>query len=187
MDSSRKGGRVAQPAHREETRRSMGSRMSPYERRGGVTPTEQRGTHAVDRSMATPSTPRGGPTATTGVERIASRARQEPQTRYTALMHHFTVDNLRACFEALDGTKAPGVDGVTMAMYAQHLEANLQALHQKLHQRAYRPQPVRRVEIPKEDGTMRPLGIRCTEDKIVQELTKRILESIYEPVFLDTS
>ena len=161
--------------------------MSPYERRGGVTPTEQRGTHAVDRSMATPPTRRGGPAATTGVERRASRARQEQQTRFTALMHHFTVDNLRACFAALDGTKAPGVDGVTKAMYAQHLEANLQELHRKLHQRSYRPKPVRRVEIPKEDGTMRPLGIRCTEDRIVQELTKRLLESIYEPVFLDTS
>jgi len=72
-------------------------------------------------------------------------------------MHHFTVDNLRACFEALDGTKAPGVDGVTKAMYGQRLEANLQALHRKLHQMSYRPQPVRRIEIPKEDGTMRPL------------------------------
>jgi group II intron reverse transcriptase/maturase len=102
-------------------------------------------------------------------------------------MHHLTVDNLRACFAALDGTKAPGVDGVTKAMYAHNLEDNLQALHRKLHQRSYRPQPVRRVEIPKEDGAMRPLGISCTEDKIVQELTKRILESIYEPVFLDTS
>jgi RNA-directed DNA polymerase len=187
MDSSKEGGRVAQPADREETRRSMGSRMPPYERRGGVTPTEQRGAHAVDRSMATPSIRRDGAPATTGVERIASRARRAPQTRYTALMHHFTVDNLRICFEALDGTKAPGVDGVTKAMYAHNLEENLQALHEKLHHRTYRPQPVRRVEIPKEDGTMRPLGISCTEDKIVQELTKRILESIYEPVFLDTS
>src|SRR5262245_22878412 len=95
MDSSKEGGRVVQPAHREEARRSIGSRMSPYERRSGVTPTEQRGTHAVDRSMATPPTRRGGPAATTGVERIASRARQAPQTRFTALMHHFTVDNLR--------------------------------------------------------------------------------------------
>jgi RNA-directed DNA polymerase len=75
-------------------------------------------------------------------------------------MHHFTVDNLRACFESLDGKKATGVDGVTKAMYGQHLEENLQALHQKLHQRAYRPQPVRRVEIPKDDGSTRPLGIR---------------------------
>ncbi|HSF33595.1 MAG TPA: hypothetical protein VLK82_24395 [Candidatus Tectomicrobia bacterium] len=102
-------------------------------------------------------------------------------------MHHCTVDNLRACFEALEGTKAPGVEGITKAMYGQNLEANLQALHQKLHQRSYRPQPVRRVEIPKGDGTMRPLGISCIEDKIVQEMTRRLLDAIYEPVFLDTS
>jgi len=84
-------------------------------------------------------------------------------------MHHFTVDNLRACFAALDGTKAPGVDGVTKEMYAQHLDTHLQALRTKLFQMSYRPHPVRRVEIPKEDGTTRPLGISCTEDKIVQE------------------
>jgi RNA-directed DNA polymerase len=125
--------------------------------------------------------------ATTGIERIAQRARRQPEAPFTALMHHFTVDNLRACFVALDGTKAPGVDGITKAMYGEHLEDNLQALHRKLHQMSYRPRPVRRVEIPKEDGRMRPLGIGCTEDKIVQELTRQILEAIDEPVFLDTS
>lgn len=187
MGFSTDGSRAAQPVNREETRWSMGSRMSPYERGSGVTPTEQRGAHTTARSMATPSTPRGGPSATTGVERIANRARQEPQTRYTSLMHHFTVDNLRACFEALDGTKAPGVDGVTKAMYGQNLEANLQALYQKLHRMSYRPRPVRRVEIPKEDGSLRPLGISCTEDKIAQEMARRIFDAIYEPVFLDTS
>jgi RNA-directed DNA polymerase len=102
-------------------------------------------------------------------------------------MHHFTVEHLRACFEALDGTKAPGIDGVTKAMYGEHLEDNLQALHQQLRQMAYRPQPVRRVEIPKANGTTRPLGISCTEDKIVQELTRRILEAIYEPGCCETS
>ena len=152
-----------------------------------VTPMERRGTQAGDRSLATSTTRRGGEMAPTGVERIAQRARQEPHTRYTSLMHHFTVDNLRACFESLDGKKATGVDGVTKAMYGQHLEDNLQALHQKLHQMAYRPQPVRRVEIPKDDGSTRPLGISCLEDKIVQEMARRILEAIYEPVFLDTS
>jgi RNA-directed DNA polymerase len=141
----------------------------------------------VAHSMATPPTRRGGPTAATGVEWIAQQARRAPQTRYTALMPHFTVNNLRACCTALDGTKAPGVDGVTKAMYAQDVEENLQALHRHLHQMSYRPQPVRRVDIPKEDGTTRPLGISCTEDKIVQEMTRRILEAIYEPLFLETS
>jgi RNA-directed DNA polymerase len=79
--------------------------------------------------MATSTTPRSGQKTATGVERIARRARQEPQTRYTSLMHHFTVANLRACFESLDGKKAIGVDGVTKAMYGQNLEGNLQALH----------------------------------------------------------
>src|SRR5512132_315473 len=172
---------MVQPGPWQASQRSRGSRMPSYERRSGVTSAEQRGAQPVARSMATSSTRRGGATTTTGVERIAQRARSQPEACFTALMHPFTVDNLRACFMALDGTKAPGVDGITKAMYGQHLEANLQELHQKLHQRSYRPQPVRRVEIPKEDGTMRPLGISCTEDKIVQELTKRILESMYEP------
>jgi RNA-directed DNA polymerase len=105
--------------------------------------------------MATSTTPRGGRETTTGVERIARRARQEPHTRYTSLMHHFTMDNLRACFESLDAKKAVGVDGITKAIYGQGLEANLQDLHRRLHQMSYRPKPVRRVEIPKEDGSMR--------------------------------
>ncbi len=137
--------------------------------------------------MATSTTSRGGRKTTTGVGRIARRARQEPQTRYTSLMHHFTVDNLRACFESLDAKKAIGVDRVTKAMYGHNLEGNLQSLYQRLHQMSYRPKPVRRVEIPKDDGSTRPLGISCLEDKIVQEMARRILEAIYEPVFIDTS
>ena len=187
MDSSTDGGRMTQPAHWKATQRAIGSRRPPYERRGGVTPAEQRGAQVSARSMATPPAPRGGTTATTGIERIARRTRSQPEAPLTTLMHHFTVDNLRACFAALDGTKAPGVDGITKEMYQQHLEDNLQWLHQQLRQMSYQPQPVRRVEIPKEDGSMRPLGISCTEDKIVQELARRILEAIYEPVFLETS
>jgi len=85
---------------------------------------------------------------------------------------------------ALEVTKAPGVDGVTKATYGQNLEENLRALHQKLRQMSYRPQPVRRVEIPR----MAPYAswVSCIEDKIVQEMT-RILEAIYEPVFIKTS
>jgi len=99
---------------------------------------------------------------TTGIERIARRE-QQTATTFTSLMHHYTVDNLRTCFMALEVTKAPGVDGVTKATYGQNLEENLRALHQKLRQMSYRPQPVRRVEIPK-DGTIRLLGISCIED-----------------------
>ncbi len=94
------------------------------------------------------------------IQSIARRARREPRTIFTALMHHFTAANLRACYEALDGTKAPGLDGVTKAMYGQNLDDNLRALHQKLRQLAYRPQPVHRVEIRKEDGTTPPTKLQ---------------------------
>lgn len=137
--------------------------------------------------MATLFTLRGETMTTTGIERIARLARSQPATEFTALMHHYSVDNLRACFESLDGNKALGVDGVSKSGYGQNLEENLRELHQKLLAMSYRPQAVRRVEIPKEDGTRRPLGISCLEDKIVQEMTRRILEAIYEPVFIETS
>ena len=161
--------------------------MPPYARRGGGTPTEHREAQRGARSRATPATRRGGTTATTGSERRATWARQAPQTRSTALMHPCTVDNLRACFAARDGSKAPGVAGVTKAMYGQHLEANLQALHDTLHRMSSRPHPVRRVELPKDDGRMRPWGMSCTEEKMVQERTRRILETIYAPPCIATS
>jgi retron-type reverse transcriptase len=63
-------------------------------------------------------------------------------------------------------------------MYGQHLEANLQALHRKLHKLSYRPRPVRRVEIPYADGGTRTLGSSALADKIVPELARRILETI---------
>lgn len=148
---------------------------------------ERRGTHDVARSMATPTTRSGGVAADTGIERIAKRVRRHPSEPLTALMHHYSVENLRACYESLDGQKALGVDGVTKADYGENLESNLEDLHRRLQQQAYRPQPVRLVEIPKEDGGARPLGISCIEDKIVQEMTRRILEAIYEPVFIETS
>ena len=148
---------------------------------------KRRRAHPDNRSMETLTTHRGGSMATTGVEQIASRARSNHDELFTALMHHFSVENLRACFESLDGNKALGVDGVSKKQYGENLESNLQELHQQLQQLSYRPQPVRQVEIPKEDGSTRPLGIACTEDKIVQEMTRRILEAIYEPAFIDTS
>jgi hypothetical protein len=69
-----RGGRAAQPAHREEAQRRIGSRMPPYERGRGVTPAEPRGARTVTDSMATPATRRGGTPATTGIESTARRA-----------------------------------------------------------------------------------------------------------------
>jgi len=80
-----------------------------------------------------------------------------------------------------------GVDGITKIQYGKKLESNLELLLLKIRNGSYYPKPSRIVEIPKVDGSKRPLAISCTEDKIVQEAVRCILERIYEPHFLDCS
>jgi group II intron reverse transcriptase/maturase len=87
----------------------------------------------------------------------------------------------------LDGTKAVGIDGIKKSKYGEKLEANLQELLIKIRRGSYHPQASRIVEIPKVSGGRRPLAISCFEDKIVQEAVKRIIERIYEPLFVEVS
>jgi len=104
-------------------------------------------------------------------------------------MHHFNEDNLSQCFSALDGKKAVGEDGVTKSEYGEQLPSNIQDLITRMKRMGYRPGPVRQVLIPKEGkpGATRPLGISNFEDKIFQKMMQKVLESIYEPRFLDCS
>ena len=104
-------------------------------------------------------------------------------------MHLFNQESLAACFHALDGRKAVGADGVTKAQYGRHLERNLEELVERMKRMAYRPGPVREVRIPKagKPGATRSLGISNLEDKVVQGMVRKVLEAIYEPVFLDCS
>jgi len=120
---------------------------------------------------------------------IGEKARKESGLVFTSLYHHISdVDNLRACYDALDGRKATGVDGVTKEEYGKNLEGNLRDLSERLKRMGYRPGPKRRSYIPKAGSEKgRPLGISDFEDKIVEEATKRTLEPIYEAVFEDSS
>lgn len=120
---------------------------------------------------------------------IGEKARKEPKLVFTSLYHHITdVDNLRACYNSIDGNKAVGVDGVSKKEYGVNLEENLKDLFCRLKRMGYRPQPKRRTYIPKAGSKKgRPLGISCFEDKIVEESVKRTLEPIYEAVFEDSS
>ena len=121
----------------------------------------------------------------TDLRRIGEKARSDHRLVFTSLYHHVTdVDTLRACYEALPGDRAVGVDGVTKEQYGEKLEENLQGLSQRLRRMGYKPQPKRRSYIPKPGSEKgRPLGISCFEDKLVELALKRVLEPIYEPIF----
>ena len=123
------------------------------------------------------------------LERISVKARAHPDLVFTSLYHHIAdIDHLRACYRMLQGNKAVGVDEVTTSMYAEDLEANLQDLSARLKRMGYRPQPKRRVYIPKPGSEKgRPLGMRSFEDKIVELATKRVLEPLFESLFEECS
>ena len=98
------------------------------------------------------------------------------------------IEHLRACYQLLKGNKAVGVDEVTKSMYAKDREANLQDLSTRLTRMGYKPQPQRRIDIPKPGSeTGRPLGISSFEDKMVALATQRVLELLFEPLFEDCS
>ncbi|RQS65884.1 group II intron reverse transcriptase/maturase [Burkholderia seminalis] len=122
-----------------------------------------------------------------GLDRVRQAARQRKKERFIALLHHVTIDRLRASFFALKRNAAPGVDGLTWRYYEAGLEDHLQRLHAQVHSGAYRALPVRRQYIPKPDGKQRPLGIAALEDKIVQRAVVEVLNAIYEEDFLGFS
>ena len=125
----------------------------------------------------------------TDLTRIGEKARKDPELVFTSLYHHITdIDNLRASYDKLLAHKASGIDGVTKEEYGKHLEENLRDLSSRLKRMGYRPSPKRRTYVPKPGSEKgRPLGISNFEDKIVEEVTKRTLEPIYEAVFEDSS
>ena len=104
-----------------------------------------------------------------GLSGVRQAARERRQERFTALLHHVSVDLLRDSFYVLQRKAAPGVDGVRWKECEAGLEGRLADLHNRIHRGAYRAQASRRVYIPKADGRQRPLGIAALEDKIVQQ------------------
>ncbi len=122
-----------------------------------------------------------------GLADVRKAARDNKEMKFTALLHHLTVDLLQESFYSLKRKAAPGVDGVTWQEYEVGLEDRLIDLRDRVHRGAYRAQPSRRVYIPKSDGRQRPLGVAALEDKIVQQATVTILNQIYEEDFLGFS
>jgi group II intron reverse transcriptase/maturase len=122
-----------------------------------------------------------------GLDRVRQAAKEDQQLRFTALLHHVTIDLLRSSYYGLKKQAAAGVDGVRWQDYEDGLEERLRDLHGRIHRGAYRAKPSRRVWIPKPDGRERPLGIAALEDKIVQAAVVKVLSQIWEEDFLDFS
>jgi RNA-directed DNA polymerase len=123
----------------------------------------------------------------TKLQRIAELARKAPTMAIRTLAHHIDVEFLRVAYQQTRKDGAAGVDEQTAADYATHLEANLHSLLDRFKSGTYRAPPVRRVEIPKGDGTTRPLGIPTFEDKVLQRAVAMVLKAVYEQDFLDCS
>jgi RNA-directed DNA polymerase len=124
----------------------------------------------------------------TKLERIAKLAKEMPGVALTTLAHHIDIAWLKEAYRRTRKDAAPGIDGRTGWDYADDLESNLQSLLERAKDGdRYRAMPVRRVEIPKGDGRMRPLGIPTFEDKVLQRAVAMVLEAVYEQDFLDCS
>ena len=119
------------------------------------------------------------------ISQLSSENRNNPDFRFTSLAHIIDKNMLMECHASMDGNKAVGIDGITKEDYDRKLSENFDDLLNRMRRNAYKPKPARRVEIPKDNGKMRPLSIYCYEDKLVQEAIRRILEAIFEPLFYD--
>ena len=124
---------------------------------------------------------------TTKLGYVAERARRDKSASFDNLMHVINEESLKASFQQLRKECAVGVDGTSWEEYGQKLEENIKGLMERIKRMGYRPQPVRRVYIPKDNGQVRPIGIPAIEDKMVQKAMSWVMEAIYEQDFHGSS
>lgn len=121
------------------------------------------------------------------LQRVMERAKRNPEERILSLASLLDEQLLKESYARLKSGAAVGIDGITKEEYGKDLEANIARLHERMRTWRWRHDPIKRVEIPKENGKTRPLGISTTESKIVQRGLTTVLTAIYEPVFKDIS
>jgi RNA-directed DNA polymerase len=123
----------------------------------------------------------------TKLDRLSKRAMTHKETVFNNIGHIIDRELLKQAYHQLESKKAVGIDRVNKEAYGERLEENLTELERRIHEGSYRPKPARITEIPKEDGSTRPLVVSCFEDKLVQYAVSMILTQIYEPLFLPCS
>jgi len=121
-----------------------------------------------------------------GIQFNIEKARNDGKVQNLA--SYINKKTLIASHKEMDGKKAKGIDGVAKEDYAINLEANAEHLLKRMINGSYQPEPIRRVYIPKDGSNkMRPLGISCYEDKLVENIIAQILTKVYEPEFYHES
>jgi len=124
----------------------------------------------------------------TRLHRIAELARRAPEMVIVTLAHHIDLAWMYEAYRQTRKDGAAGVDEVTAAEYAEDLDGNLGFLLERFKSGTYFAPPVRRVQIPKGDGSnTRPIGIPTFEDKVLQRAVLMVLEAVYEQDFHDLS
>ena len=118
---------------------------------------------------------------------ISGHARRDREFQFTSLSHLLNEEYLRDCYKSLNRNKAVGIDKVSWEEYGKDLEENIGALVSRLKRSKYKPAKSKRVYIPKNEKERRPIGISTIETKVVEKGITKILESIYEEDFLDSS
>lgn len=107
---------------------------------------------------------------------------------YSLIDKVYSLNNLFASFQAVKRNKGvAGIDNQSIDAFEENLVENINQLHEELRSRSYRPSPVKRVEIPKPDGSMRPLGIPTVRDRIVQQAILNVIQPIFESDFHPSS
>src|SRR6201988_3602263 len=167
----------------ESDRTIVSMNQTNKEERSSAEPGEKRVRAKENIVQPNTSPTQSGKRVSQGLNGVREAAKKRRQERFTAFLHHVSVELLRDSYYALKRQAAPGVDGVTWREYETGLEGRLTDLHNRVHRRAYRAQPSRRVYIPKADRRQRPLGIAALEDKLVQQAVVTIPNQIYEVDF----
>src|SRR5690242_13578057 len=147
-------------------------------------PVEGRRGRLMDSEEGTMTETPNSTDISTKLQRIAELAKKAPELAFNTLAHHLTIELLTEAHVRTRKDAAVGIDGQTADEYAKNLKGNLQSLLDRVKSGTYRAPPVRRVFIPKDDGSKtRPIGIPTFEDKVLQRAVVMILEPIYEQDF----